>query len=139
LSHLADPLVAPLLLTPLWLLAPWVDGRLGHIVDRFFLRRRYSPVEAERLFTSELQAASSEDDLRSRTERVLTTIFQARTEVGFAPTSPTAEQDPRAMFSELGQSGWAAIEPRVSGIPCRCIPARRTSQVWRASRNRSDR
>jgi hypothetical protein len=117
LSHLADPLVPALLLTPLWLLAPWVDGRLEHIVDRVFLRRRYSPAEAERLFTSELQAASSEDDLRSRTERVLATIFQARAEVRFAPVPPAYGQDPRAMVAGLGQSGWAAVEPRGSGIP----------------------
>jgi signal transduction histidine kinase len=116
-SRLADPLVTALLLTPLWLLAPWVDGRLGHIVDRVFLRRRYSPAEAERLFTSELQAASSEDDLRSRAERVLAAIFQARAEIKFAPGPPTYGQDPRAMVAGLGQSGRVAVEPRGSGIP----------------------
>jgi signal transduction histidine kinase len=116
-SHPADPLVAALLLTPLWLLAPWVDGRLGHIVDRVFLRRRYSPAEAERLFSNELQAAFSEDDLRSRSERVLAAIFQARAEVRFALVPPTYGQDAGAMVADLRQSGWAAVEPRGSGIP----------------------
>lgn len=117
LSHLADPLVTALLLMPLWLLAPWVDGRLGHIVDRVFLRRRYSPTEAERLFTAELQAASSEDDLRSRAERVLATIFQTGAEVRFASDARTSREDPHVMLAGLRQSGWAAVEPRSSGIP----------------------
>jgi hypothetical protein len=94
-----------------------LDGWLGHIVDGVFLRRRYSSAEAERLFTSELQAASSEDDLRSRTERVLATIFQTRAEVRFAPVPPIYRQNPRAMVNGLGQSGWAAVEPRGSGVP----------------------
>jgi signal transduction histidine kinase len=117
LSDSPDPLAAALLLTPLWLLAPWADRRLGHIVDRVFLRRRYSPAGAERLFTGELQAASAEDDLRLRAERSLAAIFQARAEVRFAAGTPTQRDDPQAMVADLRQSGWAAVDARRSGIP----------------------
>jgi anti-sigma regulatory factor (Ser/Thr protein kinase) len=112
-----DPLAAALLLTPLWLLAPWIDKRLGRFVDRVFLRRRYPEAEAERLFTSELQAASSEEDLRTRAENCLTAIFQTRATVTFASASLTKAEDPHAMVADLQQQGWAAVEPRASGIP----------------------
>lgn len=116
LSHSADPLAAALLLTPLWLIVPWVDRRLGQFVDRVFLRRRYSPVEAERLFTSELQAASSEEDLRARAERSLAAIFQAAAAVRFIETRAPRD-NPHAMIADLRPSGWIAVNPRSFGIP----------------------
>jgi signal transduction histidine kinase len=117
LSHSPDALAAALLVTPLWLLAPWADRRLGHIVDRVFLRRRYSPADAERFFTGELQVASGEDDLRLRAERSLAAIFQAHAEVRFAPGTPVQGEEPHAMVADLRQSGWAAVDARRSGIP----------------------
>jgi len=112
-----DPLVLALLLTPLWLLAPWVDAGLGRLIDRVFLRRRYSPADAERLFTSELQAASTEDDLRMRAERGLADIFQSAAAVEFAAGPPAHWDNPHALVAGLQPTGWAAVEPRSSGIP----------------------
>jgi signal transduction histidine kinase len=117
LRHSSDPLAAAILLTPLVLLAPWIDKRLGRFIDRVFLRRRYSEAEAERLFNSELQAASSESDLRARAEHCLAAIFQARAEVKFVAWAPSEAQDPHPMFADLRQQGWVQVEPRASGIP----------------------
>jgi anti-sigma regulatory factor (Ser/Thr protein kinase) len=117
LRRSSDPLTAALLLTPLWLLAPWIDRRLGRFVDRVFLRRRYSEAEAERMFTGELQASSSEDDLRSRAERCLAAIFQASAELMFASGVRAKGENPHAMVADLQQQGLAKVEPRASGIP----------------------
>jgi signal transduction histidine kinase len=112
-----DPLVAALLLTPFCLLAPWIDRRLGGFVDRVFLRRRYSETEAERLFTGELQAAAGEDDLRSRAESCLASIFQGNAEVRFTNGKSTERDNLDGMFADLPEFGWVAVEPRASGIP----------------------
>ena len=117
LRRSSDPLAGALLLTPLWLLAPWIDRRLGRFVDRVFLRRRYSEAEAERMFTTELQASSGEEDLRSRVECCLSAIFQTSAEVMFTSGPLTQEKNPHAMVADLEQHGWAAVEPRASGIP----------------------
>ncbi len=113
----SDPLAVALLLTPLWLLAPWADARLGRFVDRIFLRRRYSEAEAERLFTSELQVASTEDELRFRAERSLAAIYQTGVSVKFAAGLEPQAKNPLAMVADLNQFGWAVAQPRGSGIP----------------------
>jgi len=111
-----DPLGFALLLVPLWMLAAFTDAGLGKIIDRVFLGRLYGPVDAEHLFLSEMQAASSEEDLRSRSTRCLSAIFQGTAEVSFAEGKPAQAGNLRAMVADLPQVGWVAIGPRQSGI-----------------------
>jgi signal transduction histidine kinase len=70
-----EPLRHALLLMPLWLAAPWIYGRLARAVERVWLQRPYSNVEAERKFLRDVQAAASEEDLAARAERSLAEIF----------------------------------------------------------------
>src|SRR5262249_36619909 len=60
LARIANAVGIALLLTALCLLAPWADARLGNLIDRVFLRRRYSLPQAERVFLNDLQLATSE-------------------------------------------------------------------------------
>jgi len=114
-AHVPDRLTVLLLLTPLWLLAPWVDSLLGRAVDRFFLRRRHSPLEAERLVLRQSQAADSEEDLRRRVEAGLAEVFACTAEARFAwPVPEMAGDGLTAAMPGLGQ---VTLRPRASGIP----------------------
>ena len=110
----SDRLTLLLVLTALLLLAPWADRTLARWTDRTFLRRRYSPEEAERLFTQDLQLAATEDDLRLRAERCLSEIFHCGSEVSFAPHS--RQEAAGELFTDLGY-GYMVLKPRPSGIP----------------------
>jgi signal transduction histidine kinase len=109
-ARVVNTVALALMLTALFLVAPWADGRLGALIDRVFLRRRYSPSEAERVFVSELQLASSEAGLRSRAERSLENIFQAPAMVSF-------EAEPTTPGGGGMIAGCVVVKPRPSGIP----------------------
>ncbi len=114
-AHVSDRLTLLLLLMPLWLVAPWIESALARLVDRLFLRRRYSPLEAERRVLGELQLAGTEEDLRRRAEGSLSVVFGCRAEVRFEwPAGPAAEASMAATMPGLGQ---VILNPRAAGIP----------------------
>jgi signal transduction histidine kinase len=114
-EHVPDRLTIILILTAFWLLAPWIDSALGLLVDRLFLRRRYSPAEAERLVLRELQMAVTEDDLRGRAARSLSDVFGCSAEVQFGwPPGQGPGEGLVAVMQGLGQ---VALRSRPSGIP----------------------
>ena len=111
----SDRLTTVLLLTPLLLVMPWVDALLGRLVDRLFLRRKYSPEEAERVVQRELQMAAGEDDLRSRAQRCLSEVFGSVANIQFAwPPQPPSVEGLDAVMEGRGR---VVLEPRPSGIP----------------------
>ena len=115
LAHVADRLRLVLVLTPLLLVAPWLDSAMAGMVDRLFLKRRYSQAEAERLVLRELQMAVTEDDLRGRAERSFSDIFACVAEVLFAwPLPQPVSADLAAVMPGLGQ---AILRSRPSGVP----------------------
>lgn len=105
-----DRLTLILVLASFWLLAPWIDATLERLVDRLFLRRRYSSVEAERVVINELQLATTEDDLRLRAERSISDVFQSAAEVRFRLNSE--HRDARGLVAKC-----ITLRPRTSGIP----------------------
>jgi signal transduction histidine kinase len=114
--RLPDPVTVGLSLTPLLLVGPWADGRLGRWIDRTWLRRRYPAPEAERLFTNELQLAITEQELRARAEHALTAIFSAAAQVCFrGESAPHCARD--VMVAALQSPGWVMLKPRHPGIP----------------------
>jgi hypothetical protein len=116
LAQVPDPVERALALTALLLIAPWADTRLGALVDRVFLRRRYSLPEAERLFLNQLELAASEDDLRVRAERCLCGVFQGPAHVSF-DAQPGLSADAASLHAPLAHLGWVLLKPRPSGIP----------------------
>jgi signal transduction histidine kinase len=114
------PWFSALLLTPLWLAAPWIYRHLARVIDRAWLRRRYSPAEAERRFVAAVQAAGAEEELRSRAVDSLGDIFQAAAEVCFdRPGEPavTANQLRATIERQGAPIGWIALAPRADSIP----------------------
>ncbi len=109
-EHVPDRLTLILVLASLWLLAPWIDAALARFVDRHFLRRRYSPAQAERIVINELQLARTEDDLRLRAERSFSDVFQGAAEVRFHPGSEQTDE-------EVLVAEHVTLRPRASGIP----------------------
>jgi two-component sensor histidine kinase len=84
------PWVYAVSLLPVVLVLPWIYARLSTWVDRAWLGRRYSIVEAVKRFLSGLQSATNEPELVRRAERGLSEIFQApssiRLELSGAPS-----------------------------------------------------
>ena len=112
-----------------WLLGPWVYARVARAVDRIWLGRRYSAVDAERQFIREIQIPSSEDELRECAARSLGAIFQTTAEVSFGPPAVPAAvagdagRDPEddSLSTELEQNstrlGRIVLAGRPSGVP----------------------
>jgi len=114
------PWITALLLTPLWLMGPWIDRRLGAFIDRRWLGRRYPAAESERRFVQDVQVASSEEDLRARAGTSLAAIFQTSVEVRFIaePAPPAAEGGLAAELQHRGERlGWLSVEGRADLIP----------------------
>ncbi len=114
------PWICALLLTPFWLLAPWVHERLTRAIDHFWLGRTQSPAEAERGFVQEAQLAADEEGLRSRAEASLGAIFRTAVHVSFDPESdpPALEEGLTASIGEPGsRAGWVGLEPRPNALP----------------------
>jgi two-component sensor histidine kinase len=111
-----------------WLLGPWVYARLARTVDRAFLGRPYSAVDAERHFIREIQIPSSEDELRACSARSLGAIFQTKAEVSFAQPAVAAvagdserDSEDDSLSAELGHStvplGRVTLAGRPTGVP----------------------
>ena len=101
------------LFAALWLCAPWIYAGLAGVIDRRWLRRRFSAAEAERRFVTAVQSAEGEQDLATRAAAALEEIFEARAGIHFdAVAAPPAE-----IAAEIGPRGWVTLAPRANGIP----------------------
>jgi signal transduction histidine kinase len=103
-----------------WLTAPWVYARMARAVDRLWLRRAWSPAEAERRFLAQIQIAAGEDELRLHAANSLSAIFHAPAEVRFdAAAHYDAGSD--SLVAELRRDashlGSIRLKPRTNGIP----------------------
>jgi signal transduction histidine kinase len=112
----SSPWICALALLPLWLLAPWIYSRLDRAIDRVWLRRPYSAVDAEREFIRAIQGASSIEDLRARAVASLSRIFQAPADVRFdAPFPPGL--DSQQLAEPLEPRGYVLLSARSNSIP----------------------
>ena len=80
---------------PIVLLNPWLQRRLSTWIDRLWLGRRFSPIEASERFLDGLQGAISEPELAGLAELRLRTIFQSEAAVQLDPAAPAGEADGR--------------------------------------------
>jgi signal transduction histidine kinase len=115
------PWIVALLLTPFWLIGPWIQRRLSQAIDRLCLGRRLSVAEAEHQFTEDVQTAAGEAELRDTSIRSLNKIFQAETSIQFDGDATPQSRDENGLLVELKQLetglGWISVAPRPNGIP----------------------
>ena len=78
---------------PIVLLNPWLYRTLSAWLDRLWLGRRFSPIEASEHFLDGLQGAIGETELASLAEQRLRTIFRSEAEVVLDPARQPAEED----------------------------------------------
>jgi signal transduction histidine kinase len=106
----------------LWLAGPWAYTLVVRAVDRAWLRRPYSVVEAERQFISDVQGAATEEELHSCAAGSLAAIFQAPAQVRFdraaALHAGTEEEGLSATIEHGGaRQGCILLAPRPNGVP----------------------
>ncbi len=115
------PWIVALLLTPVWLIGPWIQRRLSETIDRVCLGRRLSVADAERHFARDTQAAVTEVDLLEISIESLSKIFQAPVHIQFEEAKDFAARDDNGMFAELKQTeaplGSISVVPRPNGVP----------------------
>jgi signal transduction histidine kinase len=77
---------------PIVLLNPWLYRRLSAWLDRLWLGRRFTPIEASEHFLGGLQGAIGEPELASLAEQRLGAIFRSEAEVILDPARQPAEE-----------------------------------------------
>ncbi len=80
-------LVWALSVWPIVLIQPWLYRRLSAWLDRLWLGRRFSPIEASEHFLDGLQGAISEPELAGLAEQRLRDIFRSEAEVSLGQGS----------------------------------------------------
>ena len=116
----AAPWVFAVTLLPVVALAPWLYGRVGRVLDRRWLGRRYSTVEAVTRFLSGLRSATSEATLTARAEEGLSEIFRAPAMVrldGPGTPAPFEVRHEEAVTSPSGAAATFLLGPRESDAP----------------------
>ncbi|HXN46088.1 MAG TPA: histidine kinase [Bryobacteraceae bacterium] len=97
---------------PVVLIHPWLYRVISAWLDRLWLGRRFSPIEASEYFLDGLQGAIGEPELAALAEQRLRDIFQSEAEVilGPAPESGEAMQAPIRLCGE--PVGAIRVRPR---------------------------
>lgn len=112
------PWIFALALTPFWLAGPWTYRIIETVIDRVWLRRRYSAADAERRFVEAVQPSLTEEDLRSRAALSLGDIFQTDAEVLFGDEAASHRGAASAELERDGvRLGMLILGPRPGSIP----------------------
>ncbi|RPJ83360.1 MAG: hypothetical protein EHM18_14340, partial [Acidobacteria bacterium] len=90
----ARPWVYAVFMLPIVFASPWVYRRLGEWLDRVWLGRRFTTVEAVKYFLSEVKEAGTEEDLAKRAQECLGTIMQAPTRLSLSLDRPETDFEP---------------------------------------------
>jgi signal transduction histidine kinase len=115
-AHL--PWTWALLLTPFWLIGPWIYRRLEAWIDVRWLGRRYTTYDAERQFANDVQVSSTERDLARRATASLSDIFRAAAVVCFDETTEAPQDGLSAVLEHKQASlGWIRVAPRPDAVP----------------------
>ena len=98
---------------PIVLVNPWLYRRLSAWLDRLWLGRRFTRVEASEHFLDGLQGAISEAELVGRAEQRLSAIFQSEAEVILVPAGGSTGEGGDAMQAPIRLGGEAGGVIRV--------------------------
>jgi hypothetical protein len=86
----AAPWLFAVILLPVALAIPWANRHLAGMLDRRWLGRRYTAVDAITHFLGCLRSATSETQLREQAQRGLRDIFSANADVLIGDATPAA-------------------------------------------------
>jgi hypothetical protein len=105
-----------------WLAGPAAYAFSVRVIDRVWLRRPYSAIEAERQFIRDVQGAAAEDDLLRLASDSLSAIFQAPAQVVFGPAPDPGGYDSEGALSADVEGagvrqGFILLAPRPNGVP----------------------
>ena len=113
------PWIYAAILLPVVSLLPWVHGRIAAVLDRRWLGRRYTTVEAVKHFLASLRSATTEPQLVDRAQAGLEEIFGAPATVVIgghaAPVMAVAQEVPIRSGDRI--LGRFFMGPRVSEAP----------------------
>ena len=104
----AAPAVIALL--GVWLAGPPVHSWLSAWVDRHALHRKHSPMDAERVFVTAIQAGSGEVALREAAEQSFREVFHCDASVSFQAAARVGE--PGDVTLALEPEGWVRLRAR---------------------------
>jgi len=91
---------------PIVLIHPWFYRKLSAWLDRLWLGRRFSPIEASEHFLDGLQGAISETELIGLANQRLRTIFRSQAEVILGPgETPSVADGSESMQSPIRLAG----------------------------------
>jgi signal transduction histidine kinase len=115
----AAPWIFAIVLLPVIMALPWLYGRLGAALDRRWLGRRFTPVDAITRFLDTLRAATTDAQLVQRAQAGLSEIFSAPAAVQLGafddPGFPIAHESPvRSAGVAMGR---ICMGPRTSEAP----------------------
>jgi hypothetical protein len=116
----AAPWILAVILLPMVTALPWLYGRVSAVLDRRWLGRRFTTVEAVTHFLAELRSATNEDQLVERAERGLAEIFDAEVRVQLSPaqTPPSfAVVEQVDLRPDDSSAGRVLLGARVSEAP----------------------
>jgi hypothetical protein len=91
----AAPWIHAIVLLPVVVALPWIHARIRAVLDRRWLGRRYSTIEAVKHFLGSLRSATTEALLIDRAQAGLEEIFGAKATVHLgasAPAGPVAQE-----------------------------------------------
>ncbi|HXK59552.1 MAG TPA: histidine kinase, partial [Acidobacteriota bacterium] len=89
----ARPWVYAVAMLPIVFASPWVYRQLGMWLDRVWLGRRFTTVQAIKYFLSEVREATNEQSLVERANKCLSTVMQAPARIILGQNRPEAEFD----------------------------------------------
>jgi two-component sensor histidine kinase len=107
--------LAALTLMPIWLIGPFLYRHLSIWIDRRALNRRYSRIDAERVFTQAVQAAGTEEQLRDDAIQSLEVIFNCRVEADFDREAGNAK--PGDLLAAIRPTGFVRLQARDNQAP----------------------
>ena len=115
----AAPWVFGVILLPTALVIPWFNRYVGAVLDRRWLGRRYSAVDAVKHFIGGLRSATTEDQLRAQARRGLEEIFGATADVRLDEGSPAPAASGQSIPVRSGDHlvGRFVMGPRASEAP----------------------
>jgi signal transduction histidine kinase len=117
----AAPWICAIAALPVLFALRWIQARIAAILDRWWLGRRYSTVDAVKYFIATLRSATSEQALGERAEQALASIFGAPAAISLAGdaggTTAFDIVETVAFETAAGVRGTIAMGARASEAP----------------------